>query len=75
VVFQNCPQGVSPVEIIGARPQTSNEASSFTSDAIDAAVEVAALLSTLQSKEFFTNFAVDGVFAESRDVMELFANS
>jgi hypothetical protein len=70
VVFQNCPQGVSPVEIIGARQLTSNETSSLTSDAIDAAVEVAALSSTLQSKVFFTNFAVDGVSAESSDVME-----
>ena len=61
---------MSPVEIIGARPQTSTETSSFTPDSIDAAVEVAALSSTLQSKVFFTNFAVDGVSAESSDVME-----
>ncbi len=61
---------MSPVEIIGARPQTSKETSSFISDTIDAAVEVAALSSTLPSKVFFTNFAVDGVSAESSDVME-----
>jgi hypothetical protein len=28
--FQNHPSDVSPVEIIGARPHTSNEISSFT---------------------------------------------
>jgi hypothetical protein len=61
---------VSPVEIIEARPQTLNEASSFTSDANNDAVEVAALSSALHSKVFFTNFAVDGVSAESSDIME-----
>jgi hypothetical protein len=41
VVFQNDPRGESLVKIIGTRSQTSKETSSFTSDAINVAVEVA----------------------------------
>ena len=65
--FQGCPPGVSPIEIVGARPQTSNETSSFTNEAIAAAIEAATEFTS--SKTFFTNFAVDGVSAESYDVM------
>jgi hypothetical protein len=66
--FKNCPPGVSPLEIVGARPQTSNETSSFTEDAVAAAI-VATSLKTPSSNIFFTNYAVDGVAAESHDVM------
>ena len=52
---------------MGARPQTSNKTSSFTNEAVEAAIEVASENVTTQS--FFTNFAVDGVSAESRDVI------
>ena len=65
--FQNCPPGVSPVEIVGARPQTSNETSSFTNEAVEAAIEASSENTSTQC--FFTNFAVDGVSAESNDVM------
>ena len=44
--FQNYPPDMSPVEIIGPRPQTSNEISSFTSDEIDAASEVVVSIGT-----------------------------
>jgi hypothetical protein len=66
--FQNCPPGVSPIEIIGVRPQTSNETSPFTEDAVHAAIEATSLISP-SSNIFFTNFAVDGVAADSHDVM------
>ncbi len=66
--FQGCPPGVSPVEIVGARPQTSNETSSFTNEAIEAAIEAATEFTFSQT--FFTNFAVDSVSAESYDVMK-----
>ena len=67
--FQNCTPGVSPVEIIGSCPQTSNEVSAFTTHAIDAALEVSS--SDIKSKVFCTNFAVDGASAEteSQNVM------
>lgn len=51
--FQNCPPGVSPVEIVGARLQISNKASSFTNETFEAA------LKTATRQIFFTNFAVD----------------
>ena len=37
--FQNCPPGISPIEIVGAKPQTSNEVSTFIAVAVDAATE------------------------------------
>ena len=60
---------MSPFEIVGARPQTSNETSSFTEDAVAAAI-VTTSLKTPSSNIFFTNYAVDGVAAESHDVMK-----
>ena len=59
---------MSPIEIIGVRPQTSDETSPFTEDAMHAAIETTSLIS-LSSNIFFTNFAVDGVAADSHDVM------
>ena len=32
--FQNCPLGVSSIEVVGVRPQTFNETSPFTEDAV-----------------------------------------
>lgn len=66
ISFQNCPPGISSAKIIGVCHQTSNEVSSLT-DVIDAALEVSSL--EIESKVFFTNFAVDCVSAESQDVM------
>jgi len=65
--FQNCPPGVSLIEIVGAQPQTSNEVSTFTAAAVDAAIE--ACSDSGSTKVVFTNFAVDGVSAESFGVM------
>jgi hypothetical protein len=67
ISFQNFPPGVSPIEIIGVRPQTSNE-TSFTADAVHSAIEATSLISP-SSIILFTNFAVDGVAAESHDDM------
>jgi putative effector of murein hydrolase LrgA (UPF0299 family) len=65
--FQSCPPGVSPVEIVGARPQTSNKTSSFANKAVEAAIE--AVSENVTTKSFFTHCAVDCVSAESHDVM------
>jgi len=60
---------VLPIEIVGARPQTSNETSPFTEDAVAAAI-VMTSLKTPSSNIFFTNYAVDDIAAESHDVMK-----
>jgi hypothetical protein len=65
--FQSCPPGMSPVEIVEARPQTSNETSSFTNETVEAALEAAS--KNITAQRFFTNFAVYGVSTESHDVM------
>ena len=41
--FQKFPPGVSPVKIAGTHPQTSNEVSAFTTNAINAALQVSSL--------------------------------
>jgi hypothetical protein len=38
--FQSCPLEVSSFEIVGAIPQIPNQTSSFTNEAVEAAVEV-----------------------------------
>lgn len=65
VSFQQTPHGMSPVEIIVARPQTTNEVSSFTSDVVTAINNVVGTTAGTS----FLNFCVDGVSAETSDVM------
>lgn len=67
VSFQETGPGtrISPVEIIVARPQTTNEVSSFTSDVVTAVNNVVARTPGTS----FLNFCVDGVSAETSDVM------
>ncbi len=65
MTFQQTPRGVSPVEIVAARPQSTNEASSFTGDVCSSANVIAKKVGSGS----FINFAVDGVGLESNDVM------
>ena len=64
--FQGTPPGVSPMEIVAARPQSNNESNDFIKD-----MELAALSAARSSGAgamCFVNFAVDGVSVESRHV-------
>ena len=63
--IQNPKKGVTPMAIIAARPQGVNEVSKFTEDMCKAAELVVSEYADCQ----FTNFAVDGVSVETKDVM------
>ena len=63
--FQMVPPGVSPFEIICARPQSNNECSEFTDEMEEAAKQMMTSIKGVSC----TNFAVDGVSLESFDVM------
>ena len=70
MVFQQVKDGMSPVEIIGARPQSNNESSAFTEDVLGAAKT--AVIDAVESgggQVALLNFAVDGVSCEREDVM------
>ena len=66
MTFQNTPPGVSPSEIVAARPQSNNESNEFIVDMERSAA--LALHTTGASATSFVNFAVDGVSCESRHV-------
>jgi len=71
MVFQHTGNGMSPVEIIGARPQSNNETSAFTSAVLGAAKSAASVAVTSEEEQVaFLNFAVDGVSCETADVMK-----
>ena len=70
MVFQQVKDGMSPVEIIGACPQSNNESSAFTEDILGAAKT--AVIDAVESgggQVALLNFAVDGVSCEREDVM------
>ena len=64
--FQCTPPGVSPSEMIAARPQSNNESNEFIID-MKRAVSQALQESSTNAKAF-VNFAVDGVSCESKHV-------
>jgi len=65
IYFQNQAKSISPMAIISAHPQGIYEVSTFTDDVCKAASKI--------KEEFmhasFTNFAIDGVSVETRDIM------
>ena len=64
--FQGTPPGVSPMEIVAARPQSNNESNDFIKDMELAASSAAR--SSGAGAMCFTNFAVDAVSCESQHV-------
>ena len=58
--FQRSPKGVSPTEIVAARPQSNNESNQFIKD-MESSASSAVQLSGSQVNSF-VNFSVDGVF-------------
>ena len=66
MTFQNTPPGISPSEIVAARPQSNNESNEFIVD-MERSTALA-LHTTGASTTSFVNFAVDGVSCESRHV-------
>jgi len=58
--FQHSPPGISPTEVIAARPQGNNESNDFIK-----MMEVAAVSVSRTGRGRFVNFSVDGVSVES----------
>ena len=64
--FQGTPSGISPMEIVAARPQSNNESNDFIKD-MELAASAAARSSGAGAMSF-TNYCVDGVSCESAHV-------
>eukprot|EP00957_Ditylum_brightwellii_P129224 9855908-Ditylum_brightwellii.AAC.1 len=69
-VFQQTPPRMPLGEIIAAQPQSANECSEFTKDALQAVESAVAE----RKNPSFLNFAIDGVLVETTDVMESICN-
>ena len=63
--FQHSPPGIPLIEIISTCPQSNNECSDFTTDAVE---DVQVTISNMPQHSFM-NFAVDSVSVETVDVM------
>ena len=68
MTFQNTPDGVFPMEVVAARPQSNNESNDFIKEMESSAT--AAAHSSGSGAMAFTSFAVDAVSCESKHVWQ-----
>ena len=64
MLFQNSPAGIPPIEVVAARPQTSNESATFAN-----MMEKCAGQASSGAGARVVNFSVDGVSCEAKHVI------